>query len=271
MPSIYELAADVDDRLAHLDTVSYFARYLPRGSRSELQRHYRNRIRIDPVRARHGTWSPGATITAQLPSPDLLDAMDQYGHPSRLDVALELITADPKALWDMLCRVLRLRYHPKLKPWKHPDGNVAYIGKRRDNRVIAIYWDRPSKLTGHRCLRLELRLRRRAIRDQHLDPRGCNPVALLDHNVCMRNAYGDTADLPRALVPDHLTWPLQRRANPPTTPWLRRRHHSPTQQPPAHLSPILPLLRRSASPQMQPLQPRRDPSPAPLLRQRRSP
>jgi hypothetical protein len=255
MPRIISLAPQINGCLSYLDTTAWFAQRLPAGARTDLQRYYPNRrLRIDRIWLRNpdgSRWSPGCYITPQRPSPPMLEALGRYARPSRLDLAVEYLTPNPKPLWQALVRRLRMRWCRSPRPFvvDSERGQSAYLGRRGDSRVTAFYTT-TSKVTGEPCVRLEVRLlRSRALRAQQLDTadaiRRLDPGTLLDHNLRILDPYGSPVLLPADLRPDRLYWQLQPR---PTT--IINMTTSPPPTPPR--PPIVHLQRRYASPHLQP-------------------
>jgi hypothetical protein len=221
MESIYTLAAGIKRKFAFYDTTAFFTRRLPTGARTHLEQLYGKRIRIEPVNPRPGQRrSPGVTISPQRPTLALLRALEgQYrATPSRLDPCLEFITDNPKALWEALVDRLWMRWPTSRRRPQIVEGHTAYFARSGANRNLVLYWhDRDgiarSKVTNEPCVRLEIRLRTRALHSQQLDTvdrmLAINITKVIDHNLRLEDDNGNLVPLPDALIPDRFILPAQ--------------------------------------------------------------
>jgi hypothetical protein len=91
-------------------------------------------------------------------------------------------------------------------------GHTAYFARQSANRNVVLYWHKRSKITGEPCVRIDIRLRQRAIRSHQLGSveamLACIPAAVINHNLRIADGDGNLIPLPDLLIPDRLTWPV---------------------------------------------------------------
>jgi hypothetical protein len=199
---------------------AFASRHLAAGSRTQIEQIYRNRIRINPVRGpfdpRTGRrWSPGATISPQRPSVALLHALRQCNArpTTRIDLSLEYVSDDPRALWEALVEALWLQWPTSRRRPVIVKGHTAYFARQSANRNVVLYWHKRSKITGEPCVRIDIRLRNRAIRSHQLGSVDAMlagiPATVINHNLRIADDEANLVPLPAALIPERLTWPSQ--------------------------------------------------------------
>jgi hypothetical protein len=235
-----EYLRGIKRKFAFYDTAAFFTRRLPPGARTHLSRIYGKPIRIDPAKPRINPrtgqrWSPGAIISPQRPTLELLRVLEgQYrATPSCIDPSLEYITDDPKPLWQALVDRLWMRWPTSRRRPLIVEGHTAYFARRGANRNVVLYWHKPSKITGEPCVRVDIRLRTRALHAQQLDSvdrlLAISINDVIDHNLRIADDNGDLVALPAALRPDRMIWPAQPlRQRPVTTDSMVYTTRSPT-------------------------------------------
>jgi hypothetical protein len=148
--------------VAYLDTVEAFFRYVPKGLRKMLERTHGRPVRIDPCGNEHDRiW--GYRVILHQPNVGTLKTLDSLqkkhgGKLCRVDVAYDFSSHSR----DWLERHSIMRWRRRA-PMLDEENGVYFIqqeGRRtRSGRDIAVYGDRPSKITGELDVNhVELRL-----------------------------------------------------------------------------------------------------------------
>lgn len=146
--------------LAYIDTVEIFLRSCPRGLRKKINDVQGAGPRIDPSGTQGHVW--GYRISVHQPKNQTLHLLDEviakyHGTLCRFDVAFDF--SGISARWLEQRCILRWRRPGPM----HDEPNGVYwvsqtARRKRSNRDVALYADRPSKITGEiDCTHFELR------------------------------------------------------------------------------------------------------------------
>lgn len=151
-------------QVAYVDTVELFFRgYLPLGIRKRMTQVCSRALRTTPVKEH------GFRLTVQKPSISVLMELDRWqldyrATLSRFDIAVDFFPAieQIEVFSDLIKQHLVLKWG---KGKMHDlDHGTYWINqkqrKRRSNRDMLVYSDKPSKITGHPCVHLELKFYR---------------------------------------------------------------------------------------------------------------
>ena len=150
--------------LPYIDTAGLWLPYTPRCSRTDIEAEYGRRVRIEECK-----W--GYRVPLHQPSKQILPVLDDLQREHRavlswLDIAVDLTTrtsTDADRLKDWLVRRLSLLWCRsrcvRIVTNRRTGATTIYFDWENKHRNLAIYSDRPSKLTGEPCCHIELRLR----------------------------------------------------------------------------------------------------------------
>ncbi len=105
----------------------------------------------------YGTW-----VQVQQPNNEILYILsnsEEQGKLTSLDIAIDIESIDPLKLASYLKSNLKQKYKRKNHRRRHIGDTTYFREKRKVNRNIVIYGDKPSKVTGHDCAHIELRVK----------------------------------------------------------------------------------------------------------------
>src|SRR5579863_3280776 len=156
--SIEHRLAPVTDILAYIDTIQILVKWTCLRRLAGLWLTGAGMVR----RPEHIENSPLYRVRIHQPTARTFDFIANLGKSnyiiSRTDVAFDFVVASR----DAANGLQRFLEHHLTQPWRgkrrtHSDFTTLYFGEKITSRNVAIYSDKPSKITGGHCTHVELR------------------------------------------------------------------------------------------------------------------